>query len=111
VAHEACGPALVFVNDTGVVPSYPDLASLNQTKIGFQCDSIRSDGTCDHFVYVQETGWWYDAANGIVYIHYVGDSTVEISLFEGASGSVFSTTVTISSGSVSTTTTVTTTVS
>ena len=73
-------PISVFANNTGLIQEYPTLASLNQTRIGVFCDSVSSSGACLSFKSYFETGWFWDSSNQILYVHYVGDRFVKLSV-------------------------------
>lgn len=73
-------PISVFANNTGEIQEYSTLASLNQTRIGVFCDSVSSSGECLSFKSYFETGWFWDSSNQILYIHYVGDRFVKLSV-------------------------------
>ncbi len=93
-------PSVVFANDSGIVPRFATLASLNATKIGTFCDSLGADGSCARASSYSETGWYFDPDARVLFVHYVGDMSVKVSLFYEAQGAVFSTTlVTVTSNS------------
>ena len=56
---------------TGTISSSANLASLNATKIGYTCSTVVSS-VCAHWVSNMQQGWFYDAANQLLYIHYQG---------------------------------------
>jgi hypothetical protein len=66
------------VND---FPEYATLSSLNQTTIGEVCESIEPSGACQSFTFVDQQGWFYDAADGLLYIHYEGGTDVTVTVF------------------------------
>ena len=75
-------PSAVTANNTGMIPQYSTLSALNQTRIGVYCVSVSSNGECLAFKTFLESGWYYDSTNQILYIHYVGDSYVKLSIYE-----------------------------
>lgn len=81
IVKSVSSPFSVFANDTGLIQEYSSLSLLNQTKIGVYCNSINSDGACSSFKMYEETGWYWDSANEILYVHYVGDRAVSITIY------------------------------
>ena len=76
-------PLYVISNLTGTIPRYQSLSSLNETKIGTFCDSInQATGTCISFKMYEETGWFWDSANDLLYVHYVGAPAVKLTVTE-----------------------------
>lgn len=60
---------------TGTIPQYSSLATLNQTQIGEYCTSIvtnslSSNGACNSWAYKSQEGWYYDATNSLLYVHF-----------------------------------------
>ncbi len=90
VLSEAARPAQVISNLSGTIPPYDSLASLNNTRIGSFCTSVKQDGSCANFVTLRETGWYYEPVKGLLYIHYVGGKAVKISVLMVASQSATS---------------------
>ena len=74
-------PSSVAANNTGTIPEYSTLAALNETKIGVYCDSVSSSGECLVFKTYLETGWYWDSSNQLLYVHYVGDAYVNLSIY------------------------------
>jgi hypothetical protein len=72
----------VSASDTGTIPTYSSLASLNQTSIGDECSQKASDGACSSFEYVQQTGWFWDAASRTLTVHYLGGANVVLTVVE-----------------------------
>jgi hypothetical protein len=72
----------VSANNTGTIQSYYSLASLNRTSIGYICGSVNSIGGCTSWQYLQQTGWFWDSVNGLLYVHYLGGQNVMITVTE-----------------------------
>ena len=72
----------VSASDTGTIPAYRSLASLNQTSIGDECSHLAGNGVCDSFEYVQQTGWFWDSANRVLTVHYLGGANVTLTVIE-----------------------------
>ena len=72
----------VSASDTGTIPAYGSLASLNQTSIGYECSQKASDGACYSFGYVQQTGWFWDSAGRTLTVHYLGGTNVTLTVVE-----------------------------
>ena len=82
-------PSVVSANNTGSIPEYPSSESLNETKIGVFCTQTvtnvtspgsNSLGTCAQFTTFQQTGWYWDQESKLLFIHYLGGSSVELSI-------------------------------
>jgi len=72
----------VSASDTGTIPAYSSLASLNQTSIGYECSQKASDGTCSSSEYVQQTGWFWDSAGRLLTVHYLGGANITLTVIE-----------------------------
>jgi hypothetical protein len=72
----------VSASDTGAIPAYGSLASLNRTSIGYQCSQKPIDGDCSSFEYVQQTGWFWDPTGHTLTVHYLGGSNVTLTVVE-----------------------------
>jgi hypothetical protein len=72
----------VSASDTGIIPEYRSLSSLNQTSIGYECSQRASDGSCVSFEYVQQTGWFWDSAGRTLTVHYLGGANVTLTVIE-----------------------------
>ena len=70
-------PSVVQASDSGVIPRFSSLASLNQTVIGSVCISIQNN-QCVSWNTLAQTGWFFDPVNLILYIHYVGGASIQI---------------------------------
>ena len=80
---QATSPIIsVSASDTGTIPAYHSLASLNQTSIGEECSHLASNGVCDSFEYMQQTGWFWDSANRVLTVHYLGGANVTLTVVE-----------------------------
>ncbi len=73
----------VTASNTGSVPAYQSLASLNQTVIGYECTNQGKNGVCNSFGYVQQTGWFWDVASRLLTVHYLGGANVTLTVVEG----------------------------
>lgn len=83
VINSQTAPLVVFSNLTGVIPRYQSLSSLNETRIGTFCDSIdRATGVCTAFKAYEESGWFWDSLNNVLYVHYVGAPAVKLIVTE-----------------------------
>ena len=87
-------PLSVTANDTGSLPRYYSSSSLNATKIGVYCEQTATigpggftTGTCAKFVTYQQTGWYWDKQDGLLFIHYLGGPNVLISIMVPESAS------------------------
>ncbi|MGI0091766.1 MAG: hypothetical protein ACREBS_08655 [Nitrososphaerales archaeon] len=81
IVKSISSPISVSTNNSGMIEEYSDLASLNQTKIGVYCESVSSSGACLSFKMYEETGWFWDSTNQILYVHYVGGRAVKLAVF------------------------------
>lgn len=81
ILKDSTSPSQIYANNTGVIPKYTTLASLNGTVIGERCTSTSND-ICTSWKYLSETGWYFDSVNLLLYIHYVGGEAVEITVSE-----------------------------
>jgi len=85
-------PAGVDANNTGQIPEYQTSQALNGTRIGVYCEQTVTKestsvpggnstiGACAQFVTYQQTGWYWDKENDLLFVHYLGGSNVEISI-------------------------------
>ena len=82
-------PSGVSANNTGPIPEYLSSESLNETEIGVYCTQTvtavspagtNSIGTCTKFTTLQQTGWYWDQESKLLFIHYLGGPSVEISI-------------------------------
>jgi hypothetical protein len=81
---QATSPILsVSASDTGTIPSYPSLAGLNQTSIGYKCSQPASNGSCNSSEYLQQTGWFWDSSSHLLTVHYLGGTNVTLTVVEG----------------------------
>lgn len=81
---QATHPVLsVSASDTGAIPAFTSLASLNQTTIGNQCTQPRGNGACQSYKSVQQTGWFWDASTHTLTVHYLGGNNVTLTVVEG----------------------------
>jgi hypothetical protein len=92
-------PLSVTANNTGLIPRFLSSESLNATRIGAYCEqSVTSKsasgqgsnsplGACGQFITYQQTGWYWDIQNELLYIHYLGGHDVQISVVVGESDS------------------------
>jgi len=72
----------VSASDSGTIPAYGSLASLNQTSIGYECSQKTADGACSSSEYIQQTGWFWDSADHTLTVHYLGGSNVTLTVIE-----------------------------
>src|ERR1700685_1340649 len=72
----------VSASDTGTIPAYGSLASLNQTSIGNECSQKASDGVCSSFEYVQQTGWFWASTSRTLTVHFLGGPNVPLTVVE-----------------------------
>jgi hypothetical protein len=72
----------VVASNTGEIPAYSSLASLNQTLIGYRCVRESADGACASSQYLTQTGWFWDQASGVLTIHYLGGRGVVVTVVE-----------------------------
>jgi hypothetical protein len=80
---QADSPILsVSASNTGAIPAYPSITGLNQTAIGYECSQHASDGACNSFEYVQQTGWFWDSTSRLLTVHYLGGSNVILTVVE-----------------------------
>jgi hypothetical protein len=85
IVQSTKAPAFVTANNTGTIPEFSSLAGLNQTKIGYYCVSVnQTSGACLSFKMFQQTGWYWDSTNEILYIRYVGGPAVELYVSDSA---------------------------
>ena len=60
-------------NASGPLSAFPSLAAINSSTIGYVCTSVNATSdTCTNWAYLNQQGWFYDAANQILYVHYKG---------------------------------------
>ncbi len=71
----------VSASNSGTIPEYSSLMSLNKTVIGYVCSGVAGGGTCTSWKYIQETGWYWDSATDLLYIHYLGGRNVKLDVF------------------------------
>lgn len=86
---------------TGTLGAYSSLNAANSSQIGYYCTAVRQNGACNSFQYNRQEGWWYDAGNQLLYVHFQGGSGVTISVSQTATSS----STTTSSSTMTTTTT------
>ncbi|MDA4123467.1 MAG: hypothetical protein OK456_09840 [Thaumarchaeota archaeon] len=72
----------VSASDSGTIPPYSSLASLNQTSIGYECSQPASNAGCGSYEYVQQTGWFWDSSSHILTVHYLGGANVTLTVVE-----------------------------
>ena len=72
----------VASSNTGTIPVQPSMASLNETTIGYVCQSVGTDGACNSEQYLQQTGWYWDSSNSLLYVHYLGGQNVTLTVTE-----------------------------
>lgn len=72
-------PSSVSANNTGTIPQLGSLAILNATRIGLYCTLIVNDA-CTSWSWLAQTGWYYDSANQLLYIHFLGGDPVVLSV-------------------------------
>ncbi|MDG6994386.1 MAG: hypothetical protein JRN52_00565 [Nitrososphaerota archaeon] len=82
-------PSTVSSSLTNTIPSYPNLSSLNQTKIGSYCSQVISSACTSWTTYGRE-GWYYDYADNLLYIHFEASDPIMLTI--DTSGMVTSTT-------------------
>jgi len=64
-------PTAVYSNETGAIPQYASLYSLNATTIGFKCANVNiTTGACISWVDLNQEGWFYNTTANLLYIHY-----------------------------------------
>jgi len=73
-------PVQVLANNSGPLPEYSSEASLNQTFIGEKCVQLASNGECNSFRFISQTGWFFDSSSDVLFIHYIGGPLVEITV-------------------------------
>lgn len=73
VVQLSSAPASVTSADTGVVPEMGTLASLATTTIGEHL-------TGSAWKLLTQTGWYYDSANDLLYVHYEGGSQIMVTV-------------------------------
>ena len=90
-------PANVTASNTGLIPRFLGSESLNATKIGVYCEeTVTSEsasgsggnskaGACAQFATYQQTGWFWDLKSELLFIHYLGGPSVQISVVVGGS--------------------------
>jgi hypothetical protein len=79
-------PTSVTANNTGLLPRFYSSESLNATKIGVYCVQTVTDGAgnnstaggCAQFETYQQTGWYWDQQDQLLFIHYLGGPNVQI---------------------------------
>jgi len=88
-------PANVTASNTGLIPRFLSSESLNATKIGVYCEqTVTSEstsgsggsspsGVCVQFMTYQQTGWYWDLKSELLFIHYLGGPSVQISVVVG----------------------------
>ncbi len=82
IIESTTSPYAVTTNNTGTVPQYSDLSSLNNTKIGIFCTAINATyDTCSQWTTYQQPGWYWDSIHTLLYIHYMGDDPIEIDVY------------------------------
>jgi hypothetical protein len=87
--------ASVSSSSTGAISSYSSISALNATKIGAACTKVESSpdlGKCSHFTYYLQQGWYYDAADGLLYLHLQVQDPVTITVSQDSSTSTTSST-------------------
>ena len=72
----------VSSSNTGALPAYSSLTSLNSTLIGEACGSVSDGGQCSSWQYIQQTGWYWDQTKDLLYIHYLGGDGVVLTVSE-----------------------------
>lgn len=73
---DATSPVLsVSASNTGTIPGFSSLASLNQTSIGYACSQAPRGGQC-------QTGWFWDSAGRLLTVHYLGGANVTLTVVE-----------------------------
>ena len=78
-------PVSIVANNTGQVAEFQSLQALNSTRIGVFCVSVnQTNDSCDTFKMYDQTGWFWDSVNDVLYVHYVGGPAVEISIVEAS---------------------------
>ena len=92
-------PLSVTSTNTGTIPPASSLGALNNTFVGMRW----TGGTWQN---ITQTGWYYDSHNGLLYVHYVGDNTVGVTVNYDPGASTTTTTSTTQSTNSTTTSTV-----
>jgi hypothetical protein len=91
ILEDSAAPHGVTASDTGTLPQFSSGSALNQTKIGTFCSSFGAHGTCLAFTAYTQTGWYFDSAHGLLFIHYLGGPSVDVTII-GQTAIVASTT-------------------
>ena len=73
---------LVSASNTGSIPVYHSLASLNKTTIGYVCTRETGAGACNSWQYLQQTGWFWESANYVLVVHCLGGENVTLTVVE-----------------------------
>jgi hypothetical protein len=76
----------VSSTNTGVIPRSDSLADLNTTVIGEVCQTVGQGGGCVSWEYQQQTGWYWDASDGLLYVHYLGGQNVTLTVAGSSQG-------------------------
>ncbi|MEM0117510.1 MAG: carboxypeptidase-like regulatory domain-containing protein [Conexivisphaerales archaeon] len=93
ILHVASKPQAVTSSNSGQIPEYQTLQSLNSSHIGmFWNGNSWSNRT--------ETGWYYDTNNQLLYVHFVGDNAVTLTVTLGNTSQTGSLTISPSQSSV-----------
>src|ERR1700730_6702985 len=87
---------------TGPLASFGSISSLNATKIGAICTRVEPSpnlGKCSHFTYYNQQGWYYDAADALLYLHLQVQNPVTITVTQNYSSTSSTSTTSTSSTS------------
>ena len=73
IVQDSTPPNSVSASDTGALPRYSSLSSLGSTLVG-------EHWTGSTWQNMAQTGWYYDDVNKLLYIHFVGQPSVSITV-------------------------------
>ena len=98
-------------SQSAALPQYASQSALNGTKIGTYCTAVLNGGTCSSFSNYDQEGWYYDAQDSLLFVHYASSASGAITVFtqststaSSTSSSAWTTTTAATSTTSSTTT-------
>jgi|GEM_PF-1278461 hypothetical protein len=78
IIHTTSKPISVTASNSGQIQEYPSLQALNSTYVGMQWKG-------NSWQNLTQTGWYYDSLNQLLYVHFVGDRKVTLSIMSTTS--------------------------
>jgi hypothetical protein len=80
IIHTTSKPVSIATSNSGQIQEYPSLQALNSTYVGMQW-------TGNMWQNLTQTGWYFDPVNQLLYVHFVGDKKVILSVMSTTSQS------------------------